>query len=326
MPNGFLASDVGATLSCEVRIRPDLLTRIMASWDAYAAYPQHDHPNLTAYWRTHRAYISIIRTGQDVVRVSGQSGFYFPGHSYSGLDTVNALVALVRLGFPSTPPFIKKQRWWSLPSRWNYDWLRALDHVRAVQKEPAAQRELCTITEIGSGTGILALAFKRLYPAVQYTCIDLPETLHLAACFLAAALPDATFVFPKEFREGKSHAADVTFVDSELTGRIPVASQDLYINTDSMQEMSRPMIQQYFMLMRRTLMGPRLFYQSNRESKPMDGAMIRPTEFPWTDGDRHLFFRENDFMARNVVKRHKWHLPYVLLARRKHLRSLTVLA
>lgn len=138
-------------------------------------------------------------------------------------------------------------------------------------------------------------------------------------------MPDATFIFPDEFRQGRSGVADFTFVDAMSTDRLPSDSQELYLNTDSMQEMSKVAIENYFGLMRRTLTGPRFFYQNNRESKRMDEEVIKPAEFPYREEDRHLFFTENRFMRYHIVMRKKWGIPYLIPVRRSHVRSMTSL-
>lgn len=71
----------------------------MSSWASYAG-TDHAKSHLTSYWENHRAHISLERIGEDAVRVTGQSGFYFPGNSYSGLDTLNACFAFLRFFSP----------------------------------------------------------------------------------------------------------------------------------------------------------------------------------------------------------------------------------
>jgi len=78
-----------------------------------------------------------------------------------------------------------------------------------------------------------------------------------------------------------------------------------------MQEMEVPAIREYFALLRRLLRPPALFYSSNRTEKWIGGSTNRLADYPYADGDRDLFSRENAFMRhRWIWKKFHYRIPY----------------
>jgi len=284
--------------------------------------------NLSPYWEHHRslAGFEVVDRQHGTVRIRGESGFYFPGRSYSPLERINTLDRLVWLAFSSwrrqAAPVEPKALDFSIPrgrkeySRVGYtfgrrctayDYLRAQYHLACIAPhlpgEIRTGARRLTAIEIGPGTGLLALAIKQLLPNSALVLVDLPETLAFSSIFLTMVLPDKRFLFLDGFesRLDSWQEYDFTLITPEAARRLPCTSIDLALNTDSMQEMELPAIRDYFTLLRRLLRPPALFYSSNRVEKFIGAGATRLADYPYAEGDRDLFSRENTFMSQRWI-------------------------
>jgi hypothetical protein len=300
---------------------------------------------VSAYWEHHRslAGLEIVDRERGVVRIHGESGFYFPGRSYSALEWVNTLDRLAWLAFSGwrrqAAPVDRSTWGFSIPGgkksfthlghavgrrRTAYDYLRGQYHLACVAPHLPAEilsgaRRLASI-EIGPGTGLLALALKQRLPNSALVLVDLPETLAFSSIFLTMVLPDKRFLFLDGFdRKPDSWPEhDFILIPPEAARRLPPAAFDLAWNTDSMQEMELASIRDYFALLRRLLRPPALFYSSNRVEKWIGKGATRLADYPYSAGDRDLFSRENAFMhARWVWKKFHYRIPYPWRAARR---------
>ncbi|MDB5047886.1 MAG: hypothetical protein JWO30_957 [Fibrobacteres bacterium] len=282
---------------------------------------------ITTYWKEHLANIKIQGSGGSV-KLSGESGFYFPGATYSSYDKYNAIkkkpfidASNIKLSLPAGIGYEMDGR------RISFDYVRAQFHIESIAKAFPSLSKCRTLLEIGSGTGIQAFAFSQFLPGITYIMVDLPGTLAFASYFLAKASPQSKFLYYHEWLESGLTNADFVFLPFYEISKLPDGICDLALNTDSMQEMNYETIGKYFQQLRRLLRGPRLFYQSNRKSKMMDGEDIQVDKFPYKKEDNPLFKRENPFMAEHWVKRKKFGLiPYAAKTYRTHIQSLTELS
>jgi hypothetical protein len=321
-----------------LQANPDFLPNIEESFLRASSGAKTSGQPVSPYWEHHRslAGLEIIDRAKGVVRIRGESGFYFPGRSYSALEWVNTLDRLAWLAFSNgrrrAAPVDSKALAFSLPRgrkaftqfghafgirRTAYDYLRAQYHLACVAPHLPAEirsgaRRLSSV-EIGPGTGLLALAIKQLLPNSALVLVDLPETLVFSSIFLTMVLPEQRFLFPDGFeREPDSWPEhDLTLLTPDAARRLPPAAFDLGWNTDSMQEMELATIRDYFALLRRWLRPPALFYSSNRMEKWTGTGTTRLADYPYFKGDRDLFSRENAFMHdRWIWKKFHYRIPY----------------
>jgi hypothetical protein len=293
---------------------------------------------VSSYWEHHRslAGLEIVDREQGVVRIRGESGFYFPGRSYSALEWINTVDRLAWLAFSGwrrqATPVDSSALAFSIPRgrktftrldhafgrrRTAYDYLRAQYHLACVAPHLPAEirsgaRRLASI-EIGPGTGLLALALKQRLPNSALVLVDLPETLVFSSIFLTMVLPEKRFLFLDGFERKTASWQEYDFIllTPEAANRLPSVSFDLAWNTDSMQEMELAAIRDYFTLLRRLLRNPAFFYSSNRMEKWIGSGTTRLVDYPYVAGDRDVFSRENAFMhARWVWKKFHYRIPY----------------
>lgn len=317
---------------------PEYLANIEQSYARAAAGFESNGQSVSAYWQLHRslAGFEILDRCKGMVRIRGESGFYFPGRSYSSLEWINTLDRLVWLAFSGwqrrAAPADPKALAFSIPRgrkgysrfgypfgafRTAYDFLRAQYHLACIAPHlPADIRSgarRLTAVEIGPGTGLLALAMKLLLPNSALVLVDLPETLAFSSVFLTTVLPESRFLFLDGYERepGSWPEYDFILIPPESARRLPAASMDLAINTDSMQEMDLSAIREYFSLFRRLLRAPALFYSSNRMEKWIGSTTNRLADYPYIDGDRDLFSRENAFMRQRWIwKKFHYRVPY----------------
>lgn len=280
----------------------------------------HNHlDKITGYWRHHLSKISIEKINASRIRVSGESGFYFPGMTYSGLDLVNTLFKRLgqmrRIGGSrydlSIPQHHSQKFGYHILGKWlSFDFLRSIHHAQHIithaERAGVMLPEQLRVLEIGSGTGIQALVFKLLYKKSVYYMVDFSETLSLAAVFLSIVLPESKILFYNEWKQNPelltSNEYDFVLIPNHAVADFPSDSIDLAINTVSMQEMNYATINNYFKELRRILTGPSLFYQCNRD-KMMDGVMIELSQYPYIQNDVHLYKERDAFFRSSIIIR-----------------------
>jgi hypothetical protein len=321
-----------------IRANPEYLGAIENSYARAASAAAGDDPAISPYWKLHRslADFEILDPCNGTVRIHGESGFYFPGRSCSSMEWINTLDRLLWLAFSgwrrNQAPVEPKALSFSIPRgrrnytrfgypfgmrRTAYDFLRAQYHLACVAPHLPAEiragaRRLNSI-EIAPGTGLCALAIKLLIPNSTLVLVDLPETLAFSSIFLTTVLPECRFLFLDGFtRDEKSWKEfDFVLLPPDAARRLPSASFDLALSTDSMQEMKPASIREYFALLRRLLRPPALFYSSNRAEKRIGSGTTRLADFPYLEGDRDVFSRENLFMHhRWIWKKFHSRVPY----------------
>jgi hypothetical protein len=337
-----------------LRANPEYLPDIEES---FRLAQQEKAGGVSQYWEHHRALagFEVVDASEGLVRIRGESGFYFPGRSYSTLEWVNTLDRLLWLTLQTgdllSKPFARKALDFSIPTgrkgstrfgypfpgrRTAYDYLRAQYHLASLAPHLPVEiregRERLTAVEIGPGTGLLALAVKQLIPNSTLVLMDLPEILPFSSLFLTTVMPEKKYLFLNHYEAQRSRwkEYDFVFLPPAAAAQLPSHSFQLALNTDSMQEMNLSMIHDYFQLIRRLLQPPALFYSSNRREKWIGNENTRLADYPYTADDRDLFSRENAFMRhRWIWKKFHYRIPYPWREPRRNgevvIQKLTVL-
>lgn len=107
------------------------------------------------------------------------------------------------------------------------------------------------ILEIGGGYGSLARIFKTLHPEIEYTILDLPESLVMSCGFLS------------------DHELKVSLVPIDSMDVLKGESFDVVINTFSFQEMPEETVREYLKFIENELYVSALYscnYYANRKA------------------------------------------------------------
>lgn len=138
-----------------------------------------------------------------------------------------------------------------------------------------------TIVELGSGSGNFARLVKLDRDKATYVCIDLPESLFFAQLFLTENFPEARVRYIREPGEKIEDlkAYDFVFVPTEFAGCLEGHEVDLFVNMNSLGEMTNEVIAHWFNFAENTIKAKYCFLLNrflNRISKEM--AAYRQTE------------------------------------------------
>jgi hypothetical protein len=139
---------------------------------------------------------------------------------------------------------------------------------------------------IGDGFGVLGALLKAHWPEASLVMVDLGQSLCFQAFHCQKAHPASIHAL-----SGTAEAAGADFVycSSDTTASIASREFDVAVNVASMQEMTPATVASYFLMLRRQLRPPNLFYCCNREFKQLpDGQTSVFSEYPWVDADRVL--------------------------------------
>jgi hypothetical protein len=99
---------------------------------------------------------------------------------------------------------------------------------------------ITSVLEIGAGYGSLARIIKLIHPEIQYSIVDLPESLLLSYVFLSLNFPSAKTLFitkTDDFRVIDKEKYDFIFIPAQLCPSLYGRKYELVINTGSLQEM-----------------------------------------------------------------------------------------
>ena len=139
---------------------------------------------------------------------------------------------------------------------WGYLWQGTLIGSKAMRYHAlAAQLRSMTgdmarpvVAELGAGYGGLAYYLMRGKEPRTYVDFDLPETLVVAAYYLGKALPHRRVYLHEggdvDWRRVLGEH-DVILMPNWSLGTLPPESVDAFVNTFSLSEMSRPVIEHY---------------------------------------------------------------------------------
>jgi hypothetical protein len=118
------------------------------------------------------------------------------------------------------------------------------------------------VLEIGGGWGALASWFKKTYPRMKYTILDLPECLIYSSLYLTLTQSDVPFTL-NELSPKNGFGFIPNYAAFELEGEF-----DLIINTLSMSEMSTYQVERYCELIsKKWLTDNGIFFEQNYDGR-----------------------------------------------------------
>lgn len=166
--------------------------------------------------------------------------------------------------------------------RKSYDAVRQVFVWQTIRPFLQARRPL-TWCVIGDGYGVFSALIREFQPDAKVILVDLAKTLVFQSVYLQMMHSDASHSLLDEHRDGDflycpaSQAADI---DCEV---------DVFVNVNSMQEMTMDTIRGYFEMFRRNGGLDSLFYCCNRVEKCLPGGeMVRFLDYPWSAKDEIL--------------------------------------
>lgn len=133
-----------------------------------------------------------------------------------------------------------------------------LNHLDMMVEEKGELR----ILEIGGGWGALASWFKKTFSRMQYTILDLPESLIFSSLYLTLTQPTVPFSF-----NTKAPTHGFSFIPNYAAYEIE-GEFDLVINTLSMSEMSSFQVEKYCELIKdKWLARNAIFFEQNYDGR-----------------------------------------------------------
>ncbi len=160
------------------------------------------------------------------------------------------------------------------------------------------------ILEIGAGSGNLAAILFSSMDRPSYVIVDLPEILCFSILLISDLFPEAILQLPHEMGDTDVEP-DFTFLTPAQMGAIPEDSVDLFINTESFQEMTIAQIQAYFDLANNVCKEGAYFFTSNRVEKiPNAGSNAKDTEgnIPVNRFSEYPWRRENQILVYEICR------------------------
>lgn len=151
---------------------------------------------------------------------------------------------------------------WSTQQR-----LNGLHHAGVIDllRARARARGAVRIVEIGAGYGSLAHALHRLCGAVDYTIVDLPESLIYSTIYLSTTLPEVPHTVLQAGQPLPPRRPGVTYVGNHLLPSLlsEFGEIDLAVNVMSLSEMSPAQVAHYGTAARTLLGSSGVFYEQN---------------------------------------------------------------
>jgi hypothetical protein len=147
---------------------------------------------------------------------------------------------------------------------------------------------------IGDGCGVMGSLLFQQTPHRQTIMVNLRKSLLVDLFSIKKTFPEASIALPKtqqDLNDALSRS-DIQIIgimadDAEFLKTIPIG---LVINIVSMQEMTLPIINNYFDIIRRNPCPDTFFYCCNKLHKKLyGGEEIRFNEYPWDSSDEILF-------------------------------------
>lgn len=163
------------------------------------------------------------------------------------------------------------------------------------------------VAEIGAGYGGLAYFLMRGEDSRKYIDFDLPETLAVAAYHLKKALPHRrVYLHAGGVPDWSSILAryDVLLMPNWNIENLPSDSVDVFLNTFSLSEMSRPVVRNY--LERITCACRGYFFHNNMDRSGVvnEGYERLPaSDYPFPEGAFKLLSKRYDLFQRKHVGR-----------------------
>ncbi len=152
--------------------------------------------------------------------------------------------------------------------------------------------EECNLV-IGDGYGILASLFLLTAPHRTTIVCNLNKALHLDVINILKSLPEVGVALVRTDQEMEEAVQDndikLIAVQADFASIIKMAPIGLAANIHSMNEMTMPVIENYFRILRNNQSTRTAFYCCNKVYKYWaDGTEIKFDEYPWYDVDEIL--------------------------------------
>lgn len=133
-------------------------------------------------------------------------------------------------------------------------------------EELSKKKGVVKVLEIGGGYGALAYFIRQVFPHVQYTIIDLPESLLFSSLYLALNYQDLSHAVFLSDAEDIFDQATFRYVPHFASHQIE-ESFDLIINTLSMSEMTEYQVKTYLDLMKKKWLTTQgIFFEQNQNN------------------------------------------------------------
>ncbi len=157
-----------------------------------------------------------------------------------------------------------------------------------------------TIAIIGDGFGTLGSILMFINPKSTVLQVNLGRQLLFDYLFMLKVHPHRTHKVLNSLSEIEE--GSVNYLPAELVSSLE-AGIDLFISSESFQEMNLNVIENYFQLMR--FQGESTYlYSANRVSKALpDGEIIEIEKYPWSIDDVHLSIHSHWWLNWGIKRR-----------------------
>jgi len=166
----------------------------------------------------------------------------------------------------SAPNMLGEIGWWYNERLINYDVAGFNFRIAAMHQNGILdflkERERVCVLEIGSGYGGFAYHFKKLFPCVEYYCVDIPESLLFAMIYLQTLSNE----YSHNLYDGEIKVSDFTYIMNYHIDKLANDFKekfDLIINCISLDEMSVDQISFYAERIDNFLKKDGIFYEQN---------------------------------------------------------------
>ena len=170
--------------------------------------------------------------------------------------------------------------------QYNYNDLQNINNLFLIKQNIKTQPKI--ILEIGAGYACLLAKLKKNYCDAKIICIDLPEALVLQSYYLYKNFPDKKFFLYEDFKKLNSpknldfSTHDFYLLPPWILEQLFLENKiDLIINIDSMMEMRKKMISEYFNFIHSSISDDGIFYNVNKYEKDKSGDIVRISEYPY---------------------------------------------
>lgn len=188
--------------------------------------------------------------------------------------------------------------------KYNYNDLHNVNNLFQIKKNLKKNPKL--ILEIGGGYGCLMAKLKKNFNDTKIISIDLPEALLLQSYYLHSIFPEKNFFLYEDFKNIKNfenfdlQKYDFYLLPPWALKKFKYANKiDLIINIDSMMEMRKSIIAEYFDLIHYSLAEGGIFYNVNKYLKSASGDTVKISEYPYNKKWKVLC-SENYWLKKNI--------------------------